>query len=85
MNEIFNYDFDYKMCPHYSEDHDMGKTIPLCGEKPDYCICDGCKSDMINALHGKPPLKPEDAILLLLLMAMAPIKKDDEEEKHDTV
>lgn len=48
-------------CPHYEEEHDMGKTIPIC--RKDGSICDGCKK--------REFLPPQDAVLLLLLMAFA--------------
>lgn len=48
-------------CPHYEEEHDMGATIPIC--RKDGSVCDGCKK--------REFLPPQDAVLLLFLMACA--------------
>lgn len=48
-------------CPHYEEEHDMGATIPIC--RKDGSVCDGCKNHEF--------LPPQDAVLLLFLMACA--------------
>lgn len=48
-------------CPHYEEEHDMGATIPIC--RKDGSVCDGCKKSEF--------IPPQDAVLLLFLMACA--------------
>lgn len=48
-------------CPHYEEEHDMGATIPIC--RKDGSVCDSCKKHEF--------LPPQDAVMLLFLMACA--------------
>ena len=71
---------DGDVCPYLNVDSDMGKTIPYCGKCGDGTICDHCIPKAPDVLLGEKPMNPEEAILLLLLMAMTPTPDSNEKE-----